>query len=410
MLVALATACLIMLHPPVAHAATAAKRLALTAYDGGDLAFSGSLDGLVQARVDEKFALMLSRMVTWTLPLPGVDARSVVRLLNGNTLVADANGGVTEYRPDKTVAWAYGRSNDPSLMGVVSAQRLINGNTLVCDQTGRRVIEIGPDRLVKWSYSATDNPGLAGPTSARRLSDGHTLVTDANSGKVLDVAPDGSMTALWDSGKSGSPVDASRLADGSTLIVDKARHSVFALSGAGVEVWRFGVSGAAGSDARHLNSPTSAQQLSDGTIVIADAGNDRIVKLSAKKKGPAVQETLGVLDVIPCGSFGSGNQLYTTPTGTQLVINDSTSQLLEIGYGTTGTYTSKATPLIDADPEALKWVTRLIPSASLPLGPRCALGIGSTAAAGRARAPAPHTTLPSLRGRRASEPSSSASP
>lgn len=107
--------------------------------------------------------------LVWELPVTG-GPHSVVRLVNGNTLVAcsDHNGepGIVEFNPQKQIVWQVRKDDLPgiSLKFVTGFQRLPNGNTLITNWLGHNnfgkaphAIEITPDKKVVWIYNKHDS-------------------------------------------------------------------------------------------------------------------------------------------------------------------------------------------------------------------------------------------------------------
>jgi outer membrane protein assembly factor BamB len=102
----------------------------------------------------------------WRIPAPG-GPHSVVRLPNGNTLIACAdmdNAGrrVVEVNPEGRIVWAVADGELPgiSLKFMAGLQRLPNGNTVMANWLGHgqfgkapHVIEVTPDKKVVWTFS-----------------------------------------------------------------------------------------------------------------------------------------------------------------------------------------------------------------------------------------------------------------
>jgi len=103
--------------------------------------------------------------VVLEIPAPG-GPHSVVRLPNGNTLVACGDhqgqpGRVFESAPDGRVVWEVAGDDLPgiSLKFMTGLQRLPNGNTVMTNWLGHgqlgqgpHAIEITPDKQVVWTY------------------------------------------------------------------------------------------------------------------------------------------------------------------------------------------------------------------------------------------------------------------
>ena len=110
---------------------------------------------------------------------------SVIRLPDGNTLIAcaDGKGGpqVFEIDPRDRVVWRIGKDDLPgiSLKFLCGLQRLPNGNTVLTNWLGHNqlgkapvVIEVTPDKKVAWTYA------------------NHAEVKTASSIQLLDVSGD----------------------------------------------------------------------------------------------------------------------------------------------------------------------------------------------------------------------------
>lgn len=100
------------------------------------------------------------------IPAPG-GPHSVIRLPNGNTLIASADmGGATarvfEVTPEGKTVWQVSGDELPgvSLKFMAGMQRLSNGNTVLCNWLGHGhigqtadIIEVTPDKKVVWTFA-----------------------------------------------------------------------------------------------------------------------------------------------------------------------------------------------------------------------------------------------------------------
>ena len=100
------------------------------------------------------------------IPAPG-GPHSAIRLANGNTLIASADGGgatprVFEVSPDGRVVWQVAGDELPgiSLKFMAGFERLPNGNTVMCNWLGHNqfgkaphVIEVTRDKKVVWTFN-----------------------------------------------------------------------------------------------------------------------------------------------------------------------------------------------------------------------------------------------------------------
>lgn len=109
-----------------------------------------------------------SGKIVWEVAITG-GPHSVVRLPNGNTLVAcsDHNGdaGIVELNTQKQIVWQVRKDDLPgiSLKFVTGFQRLPNGNTVITNWLGHNnfgttahAVEITRDKKVVWSYNKHD--------------------------------------------------------------------------------------------------------------------------------------------------------------------------------------------------------------------------------------------------------------
>ena len=103
--------------------------------------------------------------VVWEIPAKG-GAHSVIRLPNGNTLVACTDRGgharVFEAAPDKSIVWEVKNGDLPgiNLYCMTGFQRLANGNTVMSNWLGHgklgkapHVIEVTPAKQVVWTFA-----------------------------------------------------------------------------------------------------------------------------------------------------------------------------------------------------------------------------------------------------------------
>ena len=117
---------------------------------------------------------------------------SVIRLPNGNTLVAcaDRKGGpqVFEIDPAGKIVWQVGASDLPgiSLKFMTGLQRLPNGNTIMTNWLGHNqfgqaphIIEITPDKKVVWTFAD------------------HATMRTVSSIQLLDVPGDATRGEIW---------------------------------------------------------------------------------------------------------------------------------------------------------------------------------------------------------------------
>jgi hypothetical protein len=100
------------------------------------------------------------------IPAPG-GPHSAIRLANGNTLIASADGGnatprVFEVSPDGRVLWQVAGDELPgiSLKFMAGFERLSNGNTVMCNWLGHgqfgkapHIIEVTRDKRVVWTFN-----------------------------------------------------------------------------------------------------------------------------------------------------------------------------------------------------------------------------------------------------------------
>lgn len=129
-------------------------------------------------------------------PDPHRDTRMVRKLDGGNYLVCqEGDGVVREYDPKGKVVWEYkldlgGRPASPghgpeghgtAVFGVI---RLENGNTLVAGGNNNRVLEVDKGGKVVWSIDQKELPGitLAWVTTLQVLPNGNVIVGNCHAG------------------------------------------------------------------------------------------------------------------------------------------------------------------------------------------------------------------------------------
>ena len=109
---------------------------------------------------------------------PASSAWSVVRLLNGNTLISgDSEGYTREVNLKGETVWEFTqRDTSIKLHNTQTASRLANGNTVITNwvagikntqewKTSVQAFEVTPDKRVVWTLSSWDKPDLGPCTS-----------------------------------------------------------------------------------------------------------------------------------------------------------------------------------------------------------------------------------------------------
>ncbi len=359
----------------------------------------GALEQAVTGTVRSQPGAVLARSIVWEYRRPGqepFDPFSVQFLANGNVLMASRTNEVLEVNRQKRIVWSYTRlGDDPELINVYSAQRLPNGNTLITDRRADFVIEVTPGKQVVWRYGAqpdTYTPGsLYDPFSAVRLPNGNTLIADNRGAtRVLEIrssdydpaAPDLGYTEesiVWrygrdndagvGAGQLASPRHAVRLASGNTLITDAATQDavgnrVIEVTPAGDIVWQFGVAGEAGTDETRLNTPSGAQRLANGNTVIIEEDGARMLEVDPAGR---IVDWYGNGEMVAVGGeLGKARAFDRTPSGTTLIAEQGGQRVIEIGYPSVGTITSRELTL--GLPGVKKSIARIEVIADLPLG------------------------------------------
>ena len=127
-----------------------------------------------------------------TIPAPG-GPHSVIRLPNGNTLIACGDQGqkqqVIEVDPQDKIVWRVGSEDLPesaSLKFMTGLQRLPNGNTVMTNWLGHgqfgksaHIIEVTPDKKVVWTFFD------------------HKSMRTVSSIQLLDVPGDATKGQIW---------------------------------------------------------------------------------------------------------------------------------------------------------------------------------------------------------------------
>ena len=147
--------------------------------------------------VDAEGKIVAEVPLTVDKPNAHRDTRLARKLASGNYLVAHENDGcVREYDPSGKVVWKYaldlgGRPAAPGhgpeghgneLFGML---RLENGNTLIATGNGNRVIEVTPEGKQVFSIEQEDLPGikLAWVTTLDVLKNGNIVIGNCHAGE-----------------------------------------------------------------------------------------------------------------------------------------------------------------------------------------------------------------------------------
>jgi len=311
------------------------------------------------------------KTITWsytTADDPLLVPFHATRLPSGNTLIVDRwQETVIEVDPSGNVVWRYGVPDDPNtqweddtelpdpgeLIDPFHVVRLPNGNTLIAENQACTVIEVRSSDYVAglpndgytadsivWQYGVTHElakdhgyavPYLDWPKYAVRLANGNTLIADEAASAVLEVTPAGAIA--WSYGQRGvagsgpgqlnEPASAERLADGTTLISDGKNNRSIRVNAAGEIVWEFSATSPLGLEDAGLSGPRRTSPTGTGSVLIADEGNDRLIELGRAPTGLA---TSGPID---CGlpgarkRFQSINVTVDAPSGTAYAVSYS---------------------------------------------------------------------------------------
>jgi len=349
-------------------------------YEGGSKPFGGTIDSnLNRVKPVGKYALTLNRVrVKVFTGIPPTLSPVSAQRVGANTLVADPNRGVLEYKPSGGApVWKYDAA---SLVSPSYAQRFADGNTLIVDRGANKVFEVNDDNNPKivWSYGGGTSgvgPGqLADPVFATRVGKDakNILIVDANGGHRVILVRRSDHGIIWRYGKDGvagtgadeleRPVHAQRLSNNNTLITDQGGHRVIEVDGSGELVDQYGESGVPGTDSSHLKSPTSAIRQSDGSTLIVDSGNNRLWRIDSRGRWERIDTT----KIGTTGALSSPQMLSVTSKGTILIADQGNGRLVEIGNATSGRYTTKKLNLGTAG--VRKRISRIEALADLPTG------------------------------------------
>ncbi len=198
----------------------------------------------------------------WSYAVNVQNSGSARRLENGNVLIANTNRNqVLEVEPEGRsggrILWRLDGLNYP-----LDAVRLVNGNTLVAEQQAGRVAEYDArTKAVVWSCAA-----MSYPTAVQRLENGNTLISSFQG--VVEVDRQGRV--LWTLGRGRvNPWRAQRLEGGNTLVVDMQRNQVVEVDGQSRDVWRM----------EGLRRPVQALRMEDGNTLILEQGEGRVIEV-----------------------------------------------------------------------------------------------------------------------------------
>ncbi|MBI6545740.1 MAG: hypothetical protein HY692_03040 [Cyanobacteria bacterium NC_groundwater_1444_Ag_S-0.65um_54_12] len=166
------------------------------------------------------------------------------------------------------------------------AVRLINGNTLIADTGYHRVVEVN-EKAIVWQFGRRGEEGsgpkqLASPRSAERYGNGTTLIADFGNRRVLSV--NATQEVTWCKDNLLAPIYAARLSSGHVLIVDWGAHLVLEVDERGMPIWQFGQLGNGGKGLNQLFHPEHACRLDNGNTLICDTQNHRVLEVTPDKQ------------------------------------------------------------------------------------------------------------------------------
>jgi hypothetical protein len=252
---------------------------------------------------------------------------SVMRLENGNTLIADGGdelglgSEVVEVDPLGNVVWQF---DDGGRLCFVHSARLTGaGNILITDTTNDRIIEVSRDKRIvftsdDWASGAgqlSDGTHLGYPNDAYELDDGTLFICDRNNNRALQVDREGKV--VWEySGRVKHPHNAHKLPNGNVLICDSDGNRVVEASPGREVVWSYGD----GSPAM-CNWPRCAQRLETGNTMICDSKNARVIEVTPE--GRIVWE-------YRVDYFSKFYEIEIQPNGNVLVSDQQHHQVIEV--------------------------------------------------------------------------------
>jgi outer membrane protein assembly factor BamB len=165
--------------------------------------------------VDRDGKILLETPLTVEHPNAHSDTRLVRKIPSGHYLVAhEADGKVRTYEPSSgKVVWEYqipmfgkepiaGHGPDAFGNKLFAVLRLANGNTLIATGNGHSVLEVTPDKKIVWELHQDDLPGirLAWVTTLEVLDNGHYLIGNCHAGpgqpQLIELNPK-SKQVVW---------------------------------------------------------------------------------------------------------------------------------------------------------------------------------------------------------------------
>ncbi len=204
---------------------------------------------------------------------------SVVRLANGNYLVADAgNRCLVELNREGHVVWYLGpRMIEKRSFSFPRSVQYFGGRYLIADTAHNRNIEIDDNR---WSdLPLLDGVKLFWPRAVRNTPHETLLVADGRGSRIVEVSREGRLLRQLHRIEYRDrrielrdPHDVRLLDNGRLLVVDSAASLVFESDWSGRAAWVLGLKNDIG-----LKDPHSAQLLEDGRVMVVDSLNDRIL-------------------------------------------------------------------------------------------------------------------------------------
>ncbi len=245
----------------------------------------------------------------------------ILRLENGNTLVADAGSEtgkgseILEISPGGQVI----RCLEAGLRFAHSIKQLSDGRFLVADTTNNRLVELEPGGKVlftsmQWgggSGRLSDGSRLAYPNNIHLISDDLWLVTDRNNNRFVVVDRGGQVHRTSPAGYK-HPHNCELTGNGNVLFADSDNNAVVEIDSKGREVWRYDAD---------LCWPRDANRLDNGNTLIADSKNNRVIEVSGS--GETVWE-------FKVGYFANFYEAHRLPNGNTLMSDQQHKRIIEV--------------------------------------------------------------------------------
>lgn len=262
------------------------------------------------------------------------------------------------------------------------------GNILISDQFNNRVVETNERGEIVWSYGLGPNDftqrSIIGVNDSERVGEFTLMAGTGTPPNTIPQAPNGVVDnrvilvskkgrIVWVYGQFGMtgsgfnllnvPVQCTfvpcrknkkqnkhgkhdkqdKLMGGKVLITDQGNNRIIKVNAKKEIVWSYPGTNINPSD--QLNSPNSAEQLDNGNVLIGDLNNNRAIEVNKHDRIVATFTANGTLGACAFASrLPNGNTLLTDSSNSRIIEVDKDDNIVW-AYYTNGEFNSLASPL-----------------------------------------------------------------